>query len=165
MIMIRDNDDNFYGGNKNMIYSFNVTYPRRQYGTAKFEFECFAGDFHRIKRKIEDELKPAVDPFILGYAQNDVISTEKLHDMWTRSELHIKKVIFNNPATIIIWSDGTKTVVKVQNGEEYDPEKGMALCCAKKLLGNKSNFNNEFKKWLPKESESGLADEIIKKCF
>ena len=36
----------------------------------------------------------------------------------------IKDVIFNGPATIVKWSDGTKTVVKTQDGEEFDPEKG-----------------------------------------
>lgn len=133
-------DSDFYGGNKNMLCNFKMTNPRQNRGTANFEFECTASEFRRIRRRINDELEPS----LIAYAQ---------------------KVIFNDPATIIIWADGTKTVVKVQNGEKYDPEKGMALCCAKKLLGNKSNFNNEFKKWLPKEPESGLADEIIKKCF
>lgn len=60
----------------------------------------------------------------------------------------INKVIFNNPATIVLWNDGTKTVVKCQEGDTYDKEKGLALCIAKKALGNKSNFNNEFKRWL-----------------
>lgn len=60
----------------------------------------------------------------------------------------IKKVIFNYPATIILWADGTKTVVKC-DGEDYDPEKGMAMAIAKKVLGNKGNYYNKFKKWLP----------------
>jgi len=60
----------------------------------------------------------------------------------------IKKVIFNDPATIVFWNDGTKTVVKCQEGDTYDKEKGLALCIAKKALGNKGNFNNEFKKWI-----------------
>lgn len=60
-----------------------------------------------------------------------------------------KKVIFNDPATIVFWSDDTKTVVKCQPGDTYDPEKGLAMCFAKKALSNKSNFNNVFKKWLP----------------
>ena len=60
----------------------------------------------------------------------------------------IKKVIFNDPATIVLWNDGTKTVVKCQEGDTYDKEKGLALCIAKKALGNKGNFNNEFKRWL-----------------
>jgi hypothetical protein len=63
----------------------------------------------------------------------------------------IKKVIYNDPATIIIWEDGTKTVVKAE-GEDYDPEKGLAMAIAKKAFGNEGNYYNEFKKWLPKEN-------------
>lgn len=109
----------------------------------------------------------------------------------------IKKVIFNNPATVALWTDGTKTVVKAQaiktvkmtrevfhkldasevvkfielksgqmyttnyKGEidsfiiniydEFDPEKGLAMAIAKKALGNKGSYYDEFKKWLPKE--------------
>lgn len=62
----------------------------------------------------------------------------------------IVKVIFNNPATIILWEDGTKTVVKSEN-ESYDPEKGMAMAMLKKYLGNKGNYYNIFRKWLPKK--------------
>ena len=62
-----------------------------------------------------------------------------------------KNVIFNDPATIIIWGDGTKTVVKC-DGEKYDPEKGMAMAIAKKLLGNNQGYYYDvFKKWLPKK--------------
>ena len=49
-------------------------------------------------------------------------------------------MIFNPPATIVIWDDGTKTVVKCQEGETFDEEKGVALCFAKKALGNKGNY-------------------------
>jgi hypothetical protein len=56
-----------------------------------------------------------------------------------------KKIIFNYPATIVIWNDGTKTVVKCQEGESYDKEKGVSLCFMKKFLGNKTNFNNIFR--------------------
>jgi hypothetical protein len=66
----------------------------------------------------------------------------------------IKNVIFNDPATIIQWADGTKTVVKCQPNDIYDPEKGMAMAIAKKYLGNKGNFNEVFKKWLPEEEEA-----------
>lgn len=64
----------------------------------------------------------------------------------------IKDIIFNDPATIVFWVDGTKTVVKAQD-EEYDPEKGMAMAIAKKALGNQGNYCNVFKKWLPEEVE------------
>lgn len=63
-------------------------------------------------------------------------------------DIKIKEVIYHEPATIVYWSDNTKTVVKCQEGDTYNKELGLALCCAKKLLGNKSNFNNAFKKWV-----------------
>lgn len=59
----------------------------------------------------------------------------------------IKDVIFNNPATIVIWADGTKTVVKCTN-EEFDPEKGLSMAIAKKALGNKGNYYETFKKFV-----------------
>ena len=65
----------------------------------------------------------------------------------------IKKVIFNYPATIVLWTDESKTVVKCQDGDIYDPEKGLAMAISKKALGNKGNYCNEFKKWLPEEEE------------
>ncbi len=66
----------------------------------------------------------------------------------------IEKVIFNKPATIVFWADGTKTVVKCQDGDVYSPETGIAMCFMKKALGNQSNFNNTFKKHIPAQLES-----------
>ena len=67
--------------------------------------------------------------------------------------MDIKKVIFNDPATIVIWGDGSKTVIKCGKNDIYDPEKGLALCIAKKALGNKGNYYNAFRKHLPGTSE------------
>ena len=73
----------------------------------------------------------------------------------------LKKVIYNDPATIAFWSDGTKTIVKAQPGDIFDPEKGLAMVIAKKACGNKGNYYNGFKKWLPKELVD--KEEIIYK--
>lgn len=59
----------------------------------------------------------------------------------------IERVIFNEPATIVFWGDGTKTVVKAQN-EPYDKEKGLAMAIAKKWFFNKGRYNNEIKRWV-----------------
>jgi len=66
-----------------------------------------------------------------------------------QEKLCIRDVIFNNPATIIIWSDGTKTVVKCQSGDEYDPEHGFLLCVAKKMFGNRGGYNDIMRQWMP----------------
>ena len=67
----------------------------------------------------------------------------------------IKDVKYNDPATIVFWKDGTKTVVKCQKdkGDTYNPELGLAMCIIKKMCDNKGNYNDVFNKWLPKESE------------
>lgn len=66
----------------------------------------------------------------------------------------IKEVIFNKPATIVIWEDDVKTVVKCQKGDVFDREKGLAMAICKRLYGNESNFNNLIKKWTePKKVE------------
>lgn len=59
----------------------------------------------------------------------------------------IREVIFDEPATIVFWADGTKTVVKAVY-DEFDPEKGLAMAIAKKALGNKGNYYNVIAKWM-----------------
>lgn len=72
----------------------------------------------------------------------------------------IKDVKFNDPATIVFWADGTKTVVKCQDDDIFDPEKGLAMAITKKALGNKGNYCNELKKWLSKKEEPTIAVTI-----
>lgn len=76
-----------------------------------------------------------------------------------QKKLRIEKVIFNDPATIVIWKDGTKTVVKAAN-EPFDPEKGLALAIAKKALGNRHDYYDTFKKWLKKAKKEEIHDEV-----
>ncbi len=60
----------------------------------------------------------------------------------------IKDVIFNGPATIVLWQDCTKTIVKAQNGETVDKEKGLAMAIVKRVYGNKGNYNDIFRKYI-----------------
>ena len=69
-----------------------------------------------------------------------------------KTDFKIKRVIFNNPATIVFWDDGTKTVVKA-HGDEFDEEKGLAMAIAKRALGNTGRYYDVFKKFVPKDDE------------
>lgn len=62
----------------------------------------------------------------------------------------IKNVIFNYPATIVFWADGDKTVVKCQNNDFFDAEKGLAMAIIKKMNGGKGNYCEIFKPWMEK---------------
>lgn len=107
------------------------------------------------------------------YCYNDVIATRdflnSIYGMSSSNIPEIKNVIFNDPATIVFWEDGTKTVVKCQDGDEFDPEKGLAMAIAKKAYGNKGNYCNKIKKWLLKEEQvdtnSSLSSIFVPKEF
>ena len=81
----------------------------------------------------------------------------------TPHSLHITNVIFNPPATIVFWSDNTKTVVKADYGyDSYDPEKGIAMAISKKMLGdNKYEYYNTFKHWLKKWNKQCKDVELL----
>ena len=91
------------------------------------------------------------------YFNYDIASTKKLaNELQITSPKQkainsITKVIFNDPATIVIWSDGTKTVVKCDERDEFDPEKGLAMAICKKHFGG-GFYNDIFKKWIPEET-------------
>ena len=90
---------------------------------------------------------------VYEYCKHDVEITKAVYNTVSSSRINIKNVIFNDPATIVFWSDGSKTVVKAHL-DDYDPEKGLAMAIAKKALGNEGNYYNVFKKWLPNEDSS-----------
>ena len=69
----------------------------------------------------------------------------------TNRRVKIKDVIFSDPATVVFWSDGTKTVVKTHGGERYDKEKGLAMAIIKKITGNAGNYYEIFKEWCGNE--------------
>lgn len=92
----------------------------------------------------------------LSYVNNDIDTVNKaINIMKNRNKVAygsirvpiIKDVIFSEPATIVFWKDGTKTVVKCQN-EEYDPEKGIAMAIAKKVYGNGYHYYDDIDKFV-----------------
>ena len=88
------------------------------------------------------------------YCEDDIkVALNAFYETAMQKYFEIKKVIFNDPATIILWWDGDKTVVKTQNGEKYDPEKGFAMAVARKCFGNMGNYYDIFKRWVPYEAE------------
>ena len=74
----------------------------------------------------------------MRYCYNDILSVEKYKaSIELRVDIPgmIDRVIFNDPATIIYWKDGSKTVVKRSEDDIWDPEKGFCMAIIKKLYG------------------------------
>ena len=62
-------------------------------------------------------------------------SEEQIYYLQGKSK--IKKVIYNGPCTIVIWSDSSKTIVRCMKADEQNDKIGLALCIAKKFLPRK----------------------------
>lgn len=92
---------------------------------------------HYLIPNTEDKPVNTNKPTVTGY------ELEKTGDFAS-----IKQVMFNDNATIVIWFDDVKTVVKCQKGDTFDKEKGLAMAICKRLYGNESNFNNLIKKYV-----------------
>ena len=79
----------------------------------------------------------------------------------------VKKVIYNDPATIIYWSDGTRTVVKCQPGDKFDPELGFLLALCKRVCGNTGVYNYLLREHVPgyggKKGKTGISIEQMRK--
>lgn len=82
------------------------------------------------------------------------LNNEESSKMYRDQIDKVKKVIFNYPATIILWDDGTKTVVHCGADEKFDPEKGIAMCLLKKMLGNTGDYNNYIRHLIAKGEQS-----------
>ena len=67
-------------------------------------------------------------------------------------QIYIKQVIYRNPATIVFWSDGSKTVCKCSGGDKYNPETGLVICILKKMCGA-SSVKSTIDTWCPAEED------------
>ena len=79
--------------------------------------------------------------------------------------VNIRKVIFNDPATVVLWSDGTKTVVKCGPDDIFDKEKGLAMAIVKKMAGNDTRFHKVFKQWCKPDEineDAGAYAKVLK---
>lgn len=96
---------------------------------------------HEIARSIHKEM--AIDYSRQSMEQakkNDIVK-------FGMCSVSIRKVIFNDPATVVLWSDGTKTVVKCGPEDKFDTEKGLAMAIVKKMAGNDNSFHKVFKQY------------------
>lgn len=128
------NFDSGYSGarckNFNTLSCGNCDLVTRNNYVPNIDYKSFVNKLYGIDTDSTQPIKPLIKPALV-----------------------IENVIFNDPATIVFWNDGSKTVVKAQNDEPFDPEKGLAMAICKKMLGNQGNYYDVFRKWIPEEDE------------
>lgn len=117
-------------------------------------------DSEPIAKVTSCEIKQDVGADLYLDVRAVTLSKEEGNKIMSRYYSHktteIKRVIFSDPATIVFWADGSKTVVKAHN-EDYDPEKGLAMAVCKRLYGDKYHrvFKDAMKSY---EKETVIKD-------
>lgn len=142
-----------HGGKAKLVVNENV-YPVH---INEVNIDSSAGEVPKVS--VEGDLMSFVPDIV---AARGCVKSEYIKEVYKRifnsiygktptiplSSFAIEKVIFNGPATIVMWMDGTKTIVKCQDGDAFDPEKGLAMAISKKAFGNKGKYCDVFKKCL-----------------
>ena len=75
-----------------------------------------------------------------------------------------KRVIFNPPATVVFWKDGTKTVVKSMEGDQFNPYYGFVCALAKKIYGSNSAVKSIVSKYMPEFNKEEYVDAKALQC-
>lgn len=97
-------------------------------------------DTPNFKIKTITEVKPISVPAKPKFINNIYINEEK-------------------KTVCVLWTNGEKTIVKCQPGEEFDAEKGIALCFMKRAYKNRGCYNDVFKEYIPK-AEVQIDNEV-----
>lgn len=99
------------------------------------------------------KLTPNADPFANGW--NAAMMYQAEHPTPRRLPMPLN-VIFHNPATIVYWDDGDKTVVKCQPGDVFSEEAGLTAAMLKKYMGNDNTFNKVINEWLGRANHASI---------
>ena len=108
--------------------------------------------------KIEEQLNTIEEEFKRAEKKEKKANIDRFIDT-------IKATYFvpHQGLTKVIWKDGTKTEVRCQDGDEYNPEAGLALCIIKYLFGNTNYYNEIFKSVFEKKASSTEKNTSVKK--
>lgn len=73
-----------------------------------------------------------------------------------------KKVIYDEAAgvTVVLWMDGTKTIVRAAEGEEHDAYLGYCVALAKKMHGTNSALKRDLEKVLVVKEDKKLNTSL-----
>lgn len=120
--------------------NYNVKYNKNPYDCyIKDNIDAFDGCY---VKDAEELFKHYIDIVNELYGDNKNVQAKKTNNLVGLPG--IKRVISNDPATIVFWDDNTKTVVKADR-EMFDKEKGLAMAICKKVYGK--NYFDLFRKW------------------
>ena len=74
----------------------------------------------------------------------------------------VKKIIFSGPKTIVLWTDGTKTIVSMSKDElRFDPEAAFCAAYTKKMFGTNSKIKRIIKEKSNIDQHQRIVEEKL----
>ena len=120
----------------------------------------WGNDMRKRNIPISSEMKKILNSI---YGRNDDMRKGYIYKYPEKNHSMVPdRIIFNPPATIVFWKDGTKTVVKCAEGEKFDPYTGFCYAFTERFLGSISHIKKLCRKsstGLPEASESIVEEE------
>lgn len=106
------------------------------------DYFCFVqliDEYNKFNPNLDLDISKNLWEHIMRAIDQNTISRTTVRPtlLWGDSIPEFKQIIYNGPATIVKWKDGTKTIVKATECETADPEKGFAMAFLKKCMGKK----------------------------
>jgi len=140
-------------GIRNKYVNTKVVAPNKETGT----FEPYA--INKSDDLYQKALEAAKKMSNAMYGVGHSVSATVLRNDFNHFLNEVKDIKFSGPATIVFWKDGTKTIVKCQEGEHYDPKEGIKYALLKKIAGGTSNqaskmakkYDEWLEKWIPED--------------
>lgn len=95
---------------------------------------------HTVYKELEQEiansfLENELDEDEIDNDLNLIRMIEELEEEEQYDYLAYERIIFNGPATIVIWADGTRTVVKACKEDKFDKSVGLKTALLQRVFG------------------------------
>lgn len=110
-------------------YTFKFNYPK------DLDSRKIAEKLSEVAKSFNKSVKPLTDS-IYGFG-------EKLSKVAVMSMFTYKKIYFNGPVTVILWEDGSKTIVRIpKNDKKTKDDKRIAImwALAKRYFGSRNQL-------------------------
>jgi len=130
-------------------------------GKTKIELNIKASDLDWLYKKSEAKMKEA-----LKGAKNYMKKSTEVKFYTTPTTYmgpikccDVDRIIFNPPATIVFWKDGSKTVVKCHGDQTFNPYYGFCAALAKHIYKSNSAVNRMVDKYVS-EMTKGTSKKV-----
>ncbi len=91
-----------------------------------------------------DELQKKIEDVNIQKVRADLLATQRKNKYYRSL---VKHVHWSGNTCIMYWQDGSQTKARWNAAEDFDPEKAMLVCMARKLFADTNIYNEVLKKY------------------